>query len=85
MRPEAEEPGERDLCLGRPVYACKCRERLMAGEAASASRPAEWRMSDDRDAELGAAFDDSAAQRPLVEWADCDLHGCYRREFHGLV
>ena len=85
VRAEAEEPGERDLGLRRVVGSRDARQHLVALEPASTARPAERRVGDHRDSELGAAFDDTSAQSPVVEGADRDLDGRDRRELHGLV
>ena len=60
---EVEQPGERDLGRGRAARVRDLGERLVAGEAARPARPAERRVGDHGDPRLGAALDDSSAQR----------------------
>ena len=85
VRPEAEEPRERDLGLRCVVGTRDARQHLVALEPPSTAWPAERRVGDHRDSELDAAFDDTSAQSSVVEGADRDLDGRDRRELHGLV
>ena len=66
--------------------ACRdARQLLVSREPARAARSAERRVRDHGEPELGAALDDAATDRPVVERADPDLNGRDRREVQGLV
>ena len=82
---ELEQPGERDLGRVTPCAAASSANGSRAGERARAPRPAERRVRDQRDAELGAALDEAAAQRAVVERAERDLHGRDRGQLERLV
>jgi hypothetical protein len=49
-------------------------QRLHRVDAPGTLRPAERRVGDQRDSELVAPLDDAAAQRPVVEGRERDLH-----------
>ena len=85
VRPEAEEPGERNLGLRRVVDSRDARQHVVALEPAGTAWPAERRVRDYGDSELGTAFDDTSTQSPVVEGIDRDLDGRDRRELQCLV
>ena len=84
-RGEIEEPGERDFGRSRVARGRDLGERLLAGNSARPSRPAERRVRDQRETLLDAALQDSASKRAVVEGTERDLDSRDRRELERLV
>jgi hypothetical protein len=55
------------------------------GESRRTARPAERRVGDQGEIELGAPLDDTASERTIVEEAERDLDGAHRGELECLV